>query len=224
MKIDVKICGLKSEEAMEAALAHGATHVGFIFFEKSARHLTPERAAELRRMARGKAIAVAVTVNADEKVLDEIVRVVEPDMLQLHGSETPEQVRAIRRRYGLPVMKAIPIRDAHDLDQIARYSGVADRLLFDAKAPKSAAVPGGRGVTFDWTLLSEIEPPADYVLSGGLNAVNVARALSLARPGGIDISSGVETAPGEKSPQRIADFFDALRALPGVEIRERVEG
>src|SRR5690606_3784638 len=181
-------------------------------------------AAELRRMASGRAQVVAVTVNAPDDELAEIVHVARPDMLQLHGSEPPAHVRAIKRRFGLPVIKAIPIRDAHDLDQIARYAGVADRLLFDAKAPKNAAVPGGRGVTFDWELLAEIDPPADYILSGGLNAGNIARALSLARPGGIDISSGVETAPGEKSPQRIAEFFAALRAIPGIETPEPAEG
>lgn len=220
MKIDVKICGLKTGEAMAAALDHGASHVGLIFFEKSPRHVTLQQASELRAMARDRAQVVAVTVNAEDATLAEIVRVVKPDMLQLHGSETTAHVRGLKRKFGLPVMKALAIRDAHDLDQVERYMNVADRLLFDAKAPKNAAVPGGRGVSFDWTLLSEIDPSIDYVLSGGLNALNIARALSIARPGGIDVSSGVETAPGEKSPQLIADFFEALRSVPGIETRQ----
>ena len=219
MKIDVKICGLKTGGAMAAALDHGASHVGLIFFEKSPRHVTLEQASELRAMARDRAQVVAVTVNAEDATLAEIVRVVKPDMLQLHGSETTAHIRGLKRKFGLPVMKALAIRDAHDLDQVERYMNVADRLLFDAKPPKNAAVPGGRGVSFDWTLLSEIDPLIDYVLSGGLNALNIARALSIARPGGIDVSSGVETAPGEKSPQLIADFFEALRAVPGIETR-----
>jgi phosphoribosylanthranilate isomerase len=212
MRIDVKICGLKSEAAMAAALDCGASHVGFIFFERSPRHVTPGRAAELRRAARGRARAVAVTVDAGDPVLDAIVETVAPDMLQLHGDETPERVREVRQRYGLPVMKALSIREAADLEAVGDYLGIADRLLFDAKAPKDAAVPGGRGVAFDWTLLANLDPAIDYMLSGGLNAGNIAAALSVAKPKGVDVSSGVEPTPGDKSPELIAGFFAALRA------------
>lgn len=216
MKIDVKICGLKTEEAMEAALSCGASHVGFIFFERSPRHVTPERAAELRRAAIGRAKAVVVTVDADDARLDEIVETVRPDMLQLHGSETPERVLEVKRRYGLPAMKAIAIREPSDLATVAGFLPVADRLLFDAKAPAGAAVPGGRGVSFDWTLLANLDPGIDYMLSGGLNADNVAAALAIARPKGIDVSSGVESAPGVKRPELIAEFFAALAAVRDV--------
>lgn len=212
MTVDIKICGLKTEEAVEAALAGGATHVGFIFFEKSPRHVSLNDAARLREFARGAAKAVAVTVDADDAALDAIVSAMSPDMLQLHGSETPQRVAEVKARHGLPVMKAFSVSEAADLATVAPYRGVADRFLFDAKPPKGSDLPGGNGVSFDWQLLATLDPGLDYMLSGGLNAGNIGDALRQASPPGIDISSGVESAPGVKDPALIAEFFAAVRA------------
>lgn len=165
MTLDIKICGLKSREAIATALDEGASHIGFIFFEKSPRHLEPAEAGLLRDAASGKAKVVAVTVDADDAALDEIVSVVKPDMLQLHGKETPERVEAVKQRYNLPVMKAFAVREAADLDRIEPYKGIADRFLFDAKAPKGSELPGGNGVSFDWTLLARLDESVDYMLS-----------------------------------------------------------
>ena len=212
MSLDIKICGLKTAEALDAALAGGASHVGFIFFPKSPRDISPTEAGRLRQAARGRAKAVAVTVDASDALLDQIVAAMSPDMLQLHGAESPERVRELKARYGLPVMKALAIREAADLDAIKPYLGVADRFLFDAKPPKGAKLPGGNGIAFDWTLLNGIDPGIDYMLSGGLNAANIGEALRLANPPGIDISSGVESAPGVKNAALIDEFFRAIGA------------
>ncbi|WP_109578353.1 phosphoribosylanthranilate isomerase [Aminobacter sp. AP02] len=212
MAFDIKICGLKTDEALGAALSGGASHVGFIFFGKSPRNVSPEQAGRLREAARGKAKAVAVTVDADDAFLDEIVAKIAPDMIQLHGKETPARVAEVKGRYGLPVMKAFSIREAGDLEAIAPYVGVADRLLFDAKPPAGSELPGGNGVSFDWRLLAALDASVDYMLSGGLNAANIGDALRLANPPGIDISSGVESAPGVKDAALIENFFRAVRA------------
>lgn len=212
MPLDIKICGLSTPETVNAALAGGASHVGFIFFEKSPRHVSPEQAGRLRQLALGKAKAVAVTVDAEDDALDAIVAAMAPDMLQLHGKETPERVAAVKARHGLPVMKALAIGEAADLARVTPYLGVADRMLLDAKPPKGSDLPGGNGVSFDWSLLSRLPEATDYVLSGGLDAGNVATALKLANPPGLDISSGVESAPGIKDEARIAGFFAAVEA------------
>ncbi|MGH6762165.1 MAG: phosphoribosylanthranilate isomerase [Phyllobacterium sp.] len=209
--IDIKICGLKTADALETALDSGASHVGFIFFPKSPRHLSPQDAASLREAASGRAKTVAVTVDADDATLDDIVNTVKPDILQLHGKETPERVAAVKKRYNLPVMKAFSIREAADLDAIRPYVGIADRFLFDAKPPKGSDLPGGNGVSFDWTVLRSLDAHIDYMLSGGLNAGNIAEALQLTNAPGIDISSGVESAPGVKDIGLIEDFFKAVR-------------
>ena len=210
MALDIKICGLKTPETIAAALDGGASHIGFIFFSKSPRYLAPELAGDLRLAARGQADAVAVTVDADNAFLDEIVMAMSPDWLQLHGRETPERVQAIRDRYSLPVMKAISVSEASDLDKIAAYRDVADGFLLDAKPPKGSELPGGNGVTFDWCILAALDADIDYMLSGGLNAANIGEALRLANPPGIDISSGVESAPGIKDVGLIEDFFRAV--------------
>lgn len=215
MALDIKICGLKTPDALDAALAGGASHVGFIFFGKSPRNVTPKTAGELREAARGKASAVAVTVDADDALLDAIVAAMHPDMLQLHGKETPERVAAVKARYGLPAMKAIAVSEPADLAAIDPYRGIADRFLLDAKPPRGAELPGGNGVAFDWRILAGLDPDIDYMLSGGLDAGNVGRALGLARPRGVDISSGVERAPGEKDTALIAEFFHAIGAVRG---------
>lgn len=210
--MDIKICGLKSEEAVAAALHSGATHVGFIFFPKSPRNVDPEIAGRLRRAARGRATAVAVTVDADDASLERIVAGMQPDMLQLHGSETPERVAEVKARYGLPVMKALAVSTAADLARIAPYVGVADRFLFDARPPTGSELPGGNGVPFDWTILRDLPAGIDYLLSGGLDAENAGEAVRLAGPPGLDVSSGVESAPGVKDLGLIAGFFEAVRA------------
>lgn len=215
MSLDIKICGLKTEAALNAALDGGASHVGFIFFAKSPRNIAPEDAGRLRQAARGRARAVAVTVDADDAALDGIVTAVRPDLLQLHGKETPERLTAVKGRYGLPVMKAFALREAADLAAIAPYRGVADRFLFDAKPPVGAELPGGNGLAFDWRILAGLDGGIDYMLSGGLNAANIGEALALSKPTGVDISSGVESAPGVKDPARIAEFFRAVRAVRG---------
>lgn len=212
MPLNIKICGLKTDDALAAALAGGASHVGFIFFPKSPRNVAAEEAGRLREAARGHAKAVAVTVDADDAALDEIVAAMSPDMLQLHGEETPARVAEVKARYGLPVMKAFSVREAEDLHAIARYRGVADRFLLDAKPPAGSELPGGNGIPFDWQLLAGLEAGTDYMLSGGLNAQNIGEALRLANPPAIDISSGVESAPGVKDVALIEGFFRAVKA------------
>jgi phosphoribosylanthranilate isomerase len=209
-EMDIKICGLKSDAALAAALAGGATHVGFIFFEKSPRNIDPAEAGRLRQAAFGRAKAVAVSVDASDDTLDEIVAEMAPDMLQFHGRESPARVAELKRRYGLPVMKAFAIREAADLNATRPYRGVADRFLLDAKPPEDAELPGGNGLPFDWRLLAGLESGTDYMLSGGLNAANIRDALALAKPPGIDISTGVESAPGVKDPALIEAFFRAV--------------
>ncbi len=212
MTVSVKICGLKTPETMRAALDCGADHVGFIFFGKSPRNVAPEVATDLRKAARGRAKAVAVTVNADDETLEQIVATVDPDMLQLHGKESPERLAEIRQRFDRPVMKAFAIREAADLDAIAPYKGIADRFLFDAKPPAGSELPGGNAVSFDWTLLARLDDDVDYMLSGGLDADNIAIALHQTGAKAVDLSSGVESAPGVKDVGLIRDFFKAVGA------------
>ncbi|MDZ7823483.1 MAG: phosphoribosylanthranilate isomerase [Ahrensia sp.] len=210
--MDIKICGLSTIETTDAVIAAGATHVGFIFFEKSPRHVTPLLAAELAARAKAKHVkSVAVTVDADDAYLDEIVTIMKPDILQLHGHETPQRVAEVKAKYDLPVMKAFSISSAYDLTKTDAYLGVADRFLFDAKAPKGSDLPGGNGVSFDWSCLSKIDPSVDYMLSGGLNPANVSDAMRRLNPPGLDMSSGVESAPGKKDLNLIAAFFEAVR-------------
>lgn len=215
MPLDIKICGLSTPETVAAALDGGASHVGFIFFAKSPRNVTPAQAGALRRAADGRAKAVAVTVDADDAFLDAIVATMAPDMLQLHGKETPERVAAVKARHGLPVMKALSVATSEDLDRIAPYRGVSDRFLFDAKPPPGAELPGGNGVPFDWRLLAGLDRSVDYMLSGGLTVDNVAEAIRLVAPPGLDVSSGVETAPGVKDVGLIEAFFRSVRAARG---------
>lgn len=210
MKPDVKICGLKSQETVERAVARGATHIGFIFFPRSPRNIEPAAAGELADRVRGRARIVAVTVDADTDELDEIVDQVKPDFLQLHGSETPERLLTLKALYGLPLIKALSVRDADDLERIDPYIGIADRFLFDAKPPKGSELPGGNGVSFDWRILRSLDGSIDYMLSGGLNKDNVGSALALTRARAIDVSSGVESAPGIKDLGMIDAFFDAV--------------
>lgn len=215
MARDIKICGLSTAETLEAALSGGASHAGFIFFAKSPRNVTVAQAKSLRAAASGRAKAVAVTVDADDDFLASIVAEMGPDMLQLHGHESPARTAEIRSRFGLPVMKAFSISGAADLAAIVPYKGIANRFLFDAKPPKGSDLPGGNGVSFDWRLLAALDGSVDYMLSGGLNAANVGEAILHANPPGLDVSSGVESAPGVKDARLIGEFFKAVRAAGG---------
>lgn len=216
MNLDIKICGLKTDDAVAAALDGGASHIGFIFFAKSPRNIDPVEAGRLRKAAVGRAKAVAVTVDADDATLDAIVAAMKPDFLQLHGHETVERVAQVKARFGLPVIKAFALRERGDLDQIKPYNDVADIFLFDAKPPKGSELPGGNGVSFDWQLLSALDGQVPYMLSGGLNAANIGAALQATNARGIDISSGVESAPGVKDVSLIKEFFQAVRAAQSV--------
>lgn len=212
MTPEIKICGLKSADAIERAVRRGASHLGFIFFEKSPRNIEPDIAGKLADAVRGSVKIVAVTVDADNDELDEIIHLLKPDVLQLHGHESPERVLNVKALYGLPIIKAFSIRDADDLAKIDPYIGIADKFLFDAKPPAGSDLPGGNGVSFDWTLLHSLDEGVDYMLSGGLNKDNVAHALAETGAKGIDASSGVESAPGVKDLAMIDAFFDAIRS------------
>ena len=211
MPLTVKICGLKTPQALDVALDSGADMVGFVFFPPSPRHLGWEAARALGQRAQGRAIKVALTVDANNQMLGDIVETLKPDMLQLHGTETPERVAVVRSRFGLPVMKALPIAGRTDLSPIRQYAQVVDRLIFDARAPQDASRPGGLGKSFDWTLLKDINVRVPFMLSGGLDANNLAEALRITRAPGVDVSSGVERAPGEKDPEKIRGFIRAAR-------------
>jgi phosphoribosylanthranilate isomerase len=215
MALLVKICGLKTPDALDAALDAGADMVGFVFFPPSPRNLGVEAARALGERVQGRAKKVALSVDATDAELDRVVEALRPDMLQLHGKETPERVAAVRTRFHLPVMKALPIEARADLAPIRIYEKVADWLLFDARAPREATRPGGLGKTFDWTLLENLDLKIPFMLSGGLDAANVAEALRVTHPPAVDVSSGVERAPGEKDPEKIRDFIRAARGIPG---------
>ena len=211
MSLIVKICGLSTPEALDAALDAGADMVGFVFFDASPRHVTFETARALGKRARGRARKVALTVDAGDALLDAIVEALHPDLLQLHGKEPPARVAAVKKRLGLPAMKAIAVATKDDLAAVPAYVAVADRLLFDARAPREATRPGGLGKSFDWRLLENLDPGLPFMLSGGLDAGNVAEALRITRAPGVDVSSGVERAPGKKDPDKIRAFVRAVR-------------
>ena len=211
MALTVKICGLKTPEALDVALESGADMVGFVFFPPSPRHVGPEAARLLQMRVRGRAAKAALTVDPTDELLADIIETLKPDLLQLHGSEQPERVAVIRSRFGLPVMKALPIATRADLSPLREYANVADRLLFDARPPKEATRPGGLGTPFDWTLLKDIDAGVPFMLSGGLDPGNVAEALRITRAPGVDVSSGVERAPGVKDADKIRAFIRAAR-------------
>jgi phosphoribosylanthranilate isomerase len=211
MTLLVKICGLRTPDTLDAALEAGADLVGFVFFPASPRHVGFEQARALGACAPGRAQKVALTVDADDALLARIVEVLAPDALQLHGHETPARVAAVKARFGLPVAKALPVAEAADLAVVPAYAAVADRILFDARPPQDATRPGGLGQPFDWHLLEGIEPGLPFMLSGGLNAGNVAEALAITRAPGVDVSSGIERAPGDKDPDLIRAFIRAAR-------------
>lgn len=211
--IRVKICGLGSAEDIAAAVDAGAAYVGFVFFAKSPRHLQLAKAADLAALAPVGLCKVALTVNASDAELDAITSAVPLDMLQLHGTESPKRVAEVKSRYGLPVMKAIGIADAADLPQIDLYSPVADQLLIDAKPPKDAALPGGNGLAFDWRLLATRKYwQRPWMLAGGLTLDNVAEAIQMTGASQVDVSSGVEVAPGVKDTALIHSFTTSALA------------
>ena len=211
MSLIVKICGLSTPEALDVALDAGADMVGFVFFAPSPRHVAFETARLLGQRVRGRAQKVALSVDADDALLNAVVEALRPDLLQLHGKETPARLAAVRQRFGLPVMKAIAVATKGDLAAVATYRASADRLLFDARAPREATRPGGLGKAFDWHLLENLDPGLPFMLSGGLDADNVGEALRITRAPGVDVSSGVERAPGEKDPDKIRAFIRAAR-------------
>jgi phosphoribosylanthranilate isomerase len=213
MSLLVKICGLSTRETLDAALGAGADMVGFVFFPPSPRHLSLEVARDLGRQAAGRAAKVALTVDADDATLANIVETLRPDLLQLHGKETVARLRDIRTKFGLPVMKAIAVETAADLESLPGYAAVAERILFDAHPPRDATRPGGLGAVFDWQLLRGLDPNLAFMLSGGLTADNVAEAVRVTRTGGVDVSSGVETSPGIKDPALIDRFIRAARSI-----------
>ncbi|SDW71169.1 phosphoribosylanthranilate isomerase [Roseicitreum antarcticum] len=207
----VKICGLTRPSDMRAAVEAGAGYVGLVFFEKSPRHLALDTAREVALAAADGVAKVALTVNATDAQLDAICVAVPLDILQLHGSESPARVAAVQARYGLPVMKAVGVAGAEDLATLETYATVADMLLVDAKPPKNGALPGGNGLTFDWRLIAGRQWSRPWMLAGGLTAVNVAMAMEMTGARQVDVSSGVERAPGVKDPDKMQAFVDAAK-------------
>jgi phosphoribosylanthranilate isomerase len=211
MDIRVKICGLKRPEHVEAVAEAGAAYAGFVFFEKSPRNVSLGLARELALAAPVGLAKVALVVNAEDVFLDNLLETVPLDILQLHGKESPERVAEIRARYGLPVMKAVGIAEESDLAQLQSYGAVADQLLVDAKPPKGAALPGGNGLSFDWRLVNRKYWPCPWMLAGGLTPDNVATAVQMTGARQVDVSSGVESAPGEKDIALIRAFVAAAK-------------
>jgi phosphoribosylanthranilate isomerase len=212
MSLIVKICGLSTPETLDVALQAGADMVGFVFFPASPRHIGLNTARDLGRQARGRALKVALTVDADDATLANVVEALQPDILQLHGKETVARLRDIKQAFGLQIMKAIAVETPADLATLPGYAVVADRILFDARAPAEATRPGGLGAVFDWHVLENLDLKRPFMVSGGLYAGNVAEAVRVSGAGGVDVSSGVERAPGVKDPEMIRAFIRAARA------------
>jgi phosphoribosylanthranilate isomerase len=208
----VKICGLRDQTNIDAAAAAGARYIGFVFFERSPRAVTFEQAAALAVAAPVGLAKVGLVVNPDDAFLTDLLNVVPLDMIQLHGSETPARVAEVRQKFGLPVMKAVGVADASDLAQLDAYEAVADQVLLDAKPPRDATLPGGNGHTFDWGLIAGRLWTKPWMLAGGLTVDNVGTAIARTGVKQIDLSSGVESAPGVKDPALIAQFVAAAQA------------
>ncbi len=213
MSVAVKICGLNDAKSVAAAVAGGAAFVGFVFFPASPRYVEPETAARLGTDVPKAVIKVGLVVDADDTTIGRIIERARIDMLQLHGAETPARAAEIRARFKLPVMKAIPVETAADVDRARDFEPVADRLMFDARPPKDATRPGGNALPFDWTLLKGRAFAKPWLLAGGLSAANVTEAVRASGARAVDVSSGVETAPGRKSVEKIAEFLRIAAAL-----------
>ncbi len=212
MAIQVKICGIASVEAADAVLRAGADFAGLVFHPRSPRHVTPDKAAQLAARLRGRTRIVALLSDPKNEDVESAIAAAQPDFIQLHGRETPERIAALHARFGKPVIKAIAVAESSDLACVPVYESVVDMLLFDAKAPAAATREGGHGAPFDWQLLRGRSFKRPWLLAGGLNADNVARAIRSAEAPGVDVSSGVETAPGVKSAELIAAFVICARA------------
>jgi Phosphoribosylanthranilate isomerase len=208
--VAVKICGLNDEESIDAAIEAGADYIGLVFFAKSPRAVDAERAAELTQFIEGVQ-KVGLFVDPDDSLLDEVLTHVRLDLLQFHGSETPGRLARIRDEYGVPVMKVIPLAEAADLAAAEPFHGVADQLLFDARPPRGAALPGGNAQSFDWSILKGFRSPVPWMLAGGLTAANVAEAIRATGAKAVDVSSGVESSPGVKDPEKIRAFIAAAK-------------
>ncbi len=216
----IKICGLSTPATLEAALNAGADMVGFVFFPPSPRNIRTDQAKQLSEIAGQRAQTVALVVDADDAFLETIVGALKPSILQLHGKESPQRVAEIRARFGLPVMKALGISGPQDFDKLAAYEEVCDRLLFDAKPPKDATRPGGNGLVFDWTLLRGRHFRKPWMLSGGLTIDSVEEAILATGATGIDVSSGVESAPGVKDVALIQTFVERARTAAAKAAKE----
>jgi len=220
--LDIKICGIKDLAAINAALDARADLVGLVFFPPSPRAVTSLGGADLAAAARGRAMITALLVDADNTLIRDVMQRVNPDLLQLHGDETPQRVAEIRACFGKPVMKAIAVSNAGDLRTVPAFEAVADRILYDAKPPKDADRPGGHGRAFDWNLLAQVSRKKPMMLSGGLNPDNVAEAIRIVRPDAVDVSSGVEDAPGVKNAEKIKAFVANARAAAEKYLSEKV--
>lgn len=215
MAVSAKICGLKTPDTVAAAVEHGADFIGFNFFRKSPRYVEPGAAAALGRVVPASVLKTGLLVDDDDARIAAILAACPLDLLQLHGSETPERVAEIKAKFGLPVMKVIKVRDAGDIARAADYETVADRLLFDAQPPADMknALPGGNAVSFDWNLLQGFRSALPWMLSGGLTPGNLAEAVRRSGAPAVDVASGVEDRPGEKSVSKINDFLAVCRSL-----------
>mgnify|MGYP001605090582 CR=1 FL=1 len=215
MPVSVKICGLSTMASVDCAIAAGAEYIGLNFYPPSPRYVDPAAAGALAGKARGKSKIVALVVDADDGLLAEIIDKVDPDIIQVHGSETPERIAEITRTTGKPVIKALKVRAQDDIARAAAYTDTAIMILYDAKAPDDLenALPGGNGIAFDWTLLTgNANGATEFMLSGGLDADNVAEAVAVTHAPIVDVSSGVETAPGEKNLDLIRKFIEAAKS------------
>jgi phosphoribosylanthranilate isomerase len=215
--VAVKVCGLKETARLDQAVGLGASYVGFIFFPPSPRYVAPEEASELAGRAAGKVATVGVVVDATDEFIDHILSWVPLDILQLHGHETPARVEEIATRTGLRIMKALRVEDARDLERVPNYEAVSDLILFDAKPPRDATWPGGHGLPFDWQLLSSLQMKKPWALAGGLGADNLQAAVDLVHPPIVDVSSGVESAPGVKDPVKLEAFLKMAAQLHAAE-------
>jgi phosphoribosylanthranilate isomerase len=212
VSVKVKICGVRTPAILDVAAAAGADYIGLIFFPKSPRHIEPEAARALVQRAQGKVKTVAVLVDPEDAAVDRVAKEVGPDFLQLHGGETPERAAAIKARTGLPIIKAISVEMRSDAAKASAYRGIAEFILFDAKADPAAPLPGGNGVVFDWTALSGPSIERPFALSGGLTAANVGEAIAVTHASVVDVSSGVERAPGEKDAGLVRGFINAAKS------------
>ena len=213
MTTEVKICGLSTTKDIDAAIEGGADYIGLVFFEPSPRNVSIDLGRRLAEYARGRSKIVALTVDADDELLSKIAEAIQPDIVQLHGSESIERIAEVRRITGAKTLKVVKVATAEDAEKALSFANTADRILFDAKAPSDSPIPGGNGLRFDWKALEPVNGKIDYMLSGGLDAENVREAIELTGACAVDVSSGVETTPGEKDPVRIRAFLDAAKSV-----------